>query len=66
MSDQPSNYNPCQNAAGHRDHLCHLMEKGQTAEVKARSSKPAFVCHNCNALANEAEDLCNPSPLARR
>jgi hypothetical protein len=43
--------------------MCILMEKGQTEEIRRRSSHPAFACGNCEARANEAKDLCNPQPL---
>jgi len=57
------NYNACAGPQQHRDHLCHLMEKGLTDEVRRRSDRPAFVCANCGARANAAEDICNPRPL---
>ena len=56
-------YGACEGPASHSDHLCNLMEKGMTVEVQRRSSHPAFVCGNCGAHANEAEDLCNPQPM---
>lgn len=56
-------YNACTGPQQHRDHLCHLMEKGMTGEVRRRSDRPAFLCANCGARANEAADLCNPEPL---
>jgi len=59
----PRSYNPCSGPQRHRDHLCHLMEKGMTEEVRRRSARPAFVCANCGARANAAEDLCSPQPL---
>jgi len=59
----PRSYSPCAGPQRHRDHLCHLMEKGLTEEVRRRSDRPAFVCANCGAQANAAEDLCNPHPL---
>lgn len=66
MSDKPKRPrtgNTCIAPAGHRDHLCLLMEKGLTAEVARRTSNPAFACSNCGARANGREDLCNPRPL---
>jgi hypothetical protein len=56
-------YGACEGPACHSDHLCILMEKGLTEEVRRRSSHPAFACGNCEARANEAKDLCNPQPL---
>jgi hypothetical protein len=55
-------YATCTGPQQHRDHLCHLMEKGLTEEVRHRSDRPAFLCANCGARANEAGDLCNPEP----
>jgi hypothetical protein len=56
-------YNTCTGPQQHCDHLCHLMEKGLTEEVRRRSDRPAFLCANCGARANEAVDLCNPEAL---
>lgn len=56
-------YGACKGPSGHSDHLCILMEKGMTEEVRRRSSHPAFVCGNCGARADKAEDLCNAEPL---
>lgn len=60
----PRTENVCQQPEQHRDHLCLLMEKGQTAEIRRRSDRPAFACANCGARANAAEDLCRPRPLS--
>ncbi len=57
------NYNPCSRPEGHREHLCLLMEKGLSEEVRQRTSHPTFVCGNCGARANEKEDLCHPLSL---
>lgn len=62
-SKAAATYNTCTGPQQHRDHLCHLMEKGLTEEVRRRSDRPAFVCANCGARANSADDLCNPEPL---
>jgi hypothetical protein len=56
-------YNVCSTPENHRDHMCHLMEKGKNKEIQARTSHPAYYCANCGARANEKEDLCNPQPL---
>lgn len=56
-------YNACAGPQQHRDHLCQLMEKGLTEEVRRRSDHPAFACGNCGARANHARDLCNPEPI---
>lgn len=56
----------CRDVGHHELHVCQLNKQGLRAEVTSRSSKPAFICHNCNAEANLAGDLCNPSPLVQR
>ena len=56
----------CANRAEHQLHLCQLKKKGLQEEVTARSDNPGYLCHNCNASANQAEDLCNPSPFIKR
>ena len=58
--------NSCKNTAGHQLHICQLKKKGLREEVAARTNDPGFLCHNCNASANQAEDLCNPSPFVKR
>jgi hypothetical protein len=56
-------YDACSSPQTHGDHMCHLMEKGMSAEIKKRTTHPAYACANCGARANEREDLCNPKPL---
>jgi hypothetical protein len=56
-------YDECSGPGGHRDHLCNLMDRGLTGEVRRRSTNPAFFCANCGARGNQEEDLCNPEPL---
>lgn len=60
---EEKSYNICERPEEHRDHMCHLMEKGKTAEIRRRSTDPRFVCGNCGARAHEKEDLCNPGGL---
>jgi hypothetical protein len=55
----------CRDPALHHMHLCKLKKKGLDAEIAARTSAPAYVCHNCGARADREHDLCNPSPLGR-
>jgi hypothetical protein len=50
----------------HHLHLCQLKKKGLNAEVAARTDEPRYICHNCNATANRAEDLCNCSPFFKK
>lgn len=64
-NDQEKNYGGCEEPKGHRDHMCNLMERGQTAEIQERSTHPAYRCANCDALANDREDLCNPTSLGK-
>ncbi len=56
----------CANEDGHQLHLCQLKRKGLHAKIAVRTNDPQYLCHNCNASANQAEDLCNPSPFIRR
>ncbi len=61
MSD--SSKNECIHPGQHHLHICQLKRKGMHDEVEALTSAPAYICHNCNATANRAEDLCNCSPF---
>jgi len=56
-------YNTCRGPLDHRDHLCNLMEKGKTEEVRRRAADPRFACRNCRAQAHNRGDLCNPEPI---
>ena len=58
--------NNCKNSAKHQLHICQLKKQGLQEEVAARTNDPGYLCHNCNASANQAEDLCNPSPFVKR
>lgn len=53
----------CRQPGAHGDHLCRLMETGQTAAVQAAAVDAAYVCGNCGARAADPERLCNPQPL---
>jgi len=64
MSD--SAHNDCTHPETHHLHICQLRKKGLQQEIAARSDNPGFICHNCNATANRAEDLCNCSPFVKR
>lgn len=55
----------CRDPALHDMHLCKLKKKGLTEELAARTTAPAFVCHNCGARADRENDVCNPSPLPK-
>ncbi len=56
----------CKDQAGHHLHICQLKKKGLSKDITARTDHAAYICHNCNAAANHAEDLCNPSPYIKR
>lgn len=56
----------CRDQAGHHLHICQLKKKGLFEIVAARTDAAGYICHNCNAAANQAEDLCNPSPYVKR
>lgn len=56
----------CKHPAGHPLHVCELKKAGSLDELAARTDDPGYLCHNCNASANRAEDLCNPSPFIKR
>lgn len=53
----------CTNPGQHPLHLCLLKRQGRFEDIEKRSRAPVFVCHNCNALADHAADLCNPGAL---
>lgn len=63
MSDSS---NECAHPGFHHLHICQLKKKGLSSELAARTNNPAYICHNCNATANNAEDLCNCSPFVSR
>ena len=52
----------CGNPATHGDHLCLMMERGQTEAVR-RVAGNAFVCANCGARAAVREVLCKPQAV---
>lgn len=56
----------CSNPSEHQLHICQLKKKGLSEQISMRTGNSAFICHNCNATANQAEDLCNPSPIVKR
>ena len=56
----------CADPASHHLHLCQLKKQGLTDEVAARTNDPGYICHNCNMMANRAEDLCNCSPFFKK
>ncbi|PLX74195.1 MAG: hypothetical protein C0614_12060 [Desulfuromonas sp.] len=64
MTATTGDHGICRDNEHHTLHICQLAKKGLKAEIAARRSQPGFICHNCNAVADRAEDLCNPSPFA--
>lgn len=56
----------CKDQAGHHLHLCQQKKQGLSPSASVRADGPAYICHNCNEIANSAELLCNASPLIRR
>ena len=56
----------CKFPARHNRHICELKKEGLREELAARTDAPGFLCHNCNASANQADDLCNPSPFVNK
>ena len=55
----------CRDPALHEMHYCKLKKRGLATELAARTTAPAFVCHNCGARTDRAADVCNPSPLPK-
>ncbi|BCR04148.1 hypothetical protein DESUT3_12170 [Desulfuromonas versatilis] len=55
--------NTCPNPENHAEHICSLRAAGRNSELKKRTDRPAFACFNCGAKANQAGDLCAPTPL---
>jgi len=55
----------CRDPALHDMHFCKLKKRGLTQEIAARTTAPAFVCHNCGMRADRPSDLCNASPLPK-
>lgn len=55
----------CKDPAGHWKHLCTLRKQGKEQEVKDLMADPGHRCLNCNAVANQAQNLCNPSSFSK-
>lgn len=55
----------CKDPAGHWKHLCELRKQGKEQEVKDLMVDPGHRCLNCNAVANQAQNLCNPSSFSK-
>jgi hypothetical protein len=51
----------------HPFHICALKEAGYDCgnceEVAELTAKPKFRCETCGAVANRAENLCNPKKI---
>lgn len=55
----------CKEPEKHQLHICQLRKAGRQEEVAALMQDPGHTCHNCNAVAKDAQALCNPSPFAK-
>ncbi len=55
----------CKDPAGHWLHICSLRKEGKDEQAKDLMDDPGHRCLNCNAVAKESKNLCNPSPFAR-
>lgn len=55
----------CKDPAGHWLHICQLRKDGRDEDVAALMEDPGHICLNCNAVAKEAKNLCNPSPFSK-
>jgi hypothetical protein len=55
----------CRDPEGHRLHICELRKAGRNGDVAALMADPGHTCLNCNAVANDAKNLCNPSTIIR-
>ncbi len=55
----------CKDPAEHHQHICQLRKQGRDEEVSALMSDPGHICLNCNAVAKQSKNVCNPSPFAR-
>ncbi len=55
----------CKDPAGHWVHLCQLRKDGRNEELMDLMKDPGHTCHNCNAVAKHAENLCNPSTFLK-
>jgi len=56
----------CKDRAGHHLHICQLKKNRENQAVSERTDQPGYICHNCGAVANQARDLCNSSPIIKR
>jgi hypothetical protein len=55
----------CKEPAEHWLHICQMRKAGKSDEVKELMQDPGHVCLNCNAVAQYAKNLCNPSPFSK-
>jgi predicted nucleic acid-binding Zn ribbon protein len=54
---------PCSNE-DHKLHMCALKEANMVELVRCLADQPTVECANCGALANRAENVCNPVQLS--
>jgi len=55
----------CKDPAGHHMHICTLREQGRQKDVAALMTDPGYTCLNCNAVAHNIKNLCNPSSFSK-
>ena len=55
----------CKDADGHWLHLCELRKQGRQQELNDLMADPGHRCLNCNAVAQHAKNLCNPSTMIK-
>ncbi|MDT8420231.1 MAG: hypothetical protein RQ754_07340 [Desulfuromonadales bacterium] len=59
MSDRDN----CLQMEEHHLHVCALKVKEMHAEIEKLYQDPHFVCTNCGAKVNKAENVCAPKSL---
>ncbi|WP_020677763.1 hypothetical protein [Geopsychrobacter electrodiphilus] len=55
----------CKDSAGHHLHICQLRTEGRQKEVSALMTDPGYICLNCNAVAHNIKNLCNPISFSK-
>ena len=55
----------CKDPDGHWLHICELRKQGKQKELTALMADPGHTCHNCNAVAKQSRNLCNPGTIIK-
>lgn len=55
----------CKDPAGHRLHICQLRHEGRDEDVAELMMDPGHTCLNCNAVAKDPKNLCNPISFSK-